>query len=76
MVGDCVDVISKRKRDHIGFKSVNNGARLRARAAVRCFDLNRLASVALEAIRKRFAEVSVQLAGRIIGYVEQVDVRG
>ena len=55
---------------------IYDGARLRARAAIRCLHLNGLASFRFEPLRKRLAQMGVELAGRVVGYIQKREVRG
>jgi hypothetical protein len=70
-IGDFIDVIGERERDHVRGQPVDHGSRLLARAAVGLLDLDGLAGGCGEFLCERLVDVGVELAGRIVGDVEQ-----
>mmetsp|Transcript_38549 Transcript_38549/g.63491 ORF Transcript_38549/g.63491 Transcript_38549/m.63491 type:complete len:347 (-) Transcript_38549:206-1246(-) len=70
-VGQRVDVIGQGQGDDIGLQAVDDRARLLARAAVRGLDAQRLAGLGLPVLREGLVEILVELAGRVVGDVEQ-----
>src|SRR5215813_12217171 len=62
---DRVDVIGQRERDHICLQAVDNGARLRARAAMRLLDLDALSALLLISRDEGLVEFGVEFARRI-----------
>ena len=76
VLGDGVDVVGQGQRHHVGVETVDDRARLLARAAVRLIDLHLVASLGLPILGEGRVEVVVQLARRVVGDVEQIDLFG
>ena len=72
---DRVDVGGERERDDVGRQSVDHGTGLLARAAVRGADHHGLARLLLPGAGELPGQVPVQLAGRVVGDVEQLGLR-
>ena len=75
VLGDGVDVERQRQRRDVGLEAVDDRARLLARSAVRLVDVDRLPGLLLPLRRERLVDVLVQLARRIVGDVQQLDLR-
>ena len=71
----CIHITGQRQRDHIGINAVNHRPRLLARAAVRLLDRDNLASLGPPVFDEGGVVVHVQLAGRVVGHIEQRDRR-
>ena len=69
-VGDLVDVALERQRHDVGLEAVDDGARLGAGAAVRLLDGDGLAGLLLPVGGEDLVVGFVELAGRIVGDVE------
>ncbi len=67
-----VDVAGESERHHVGLEAVDHGAGLLARAAVRLLDGDVLAGLSLPMLRERGIEFLIELAGRIVGDVEEL----
>ena len=70
-LADRVGVGPHRERHDVGVEAVDDGARLRARAAVRLFDLERRARALLVGGDEVRVDVAPQLARRVVGDVQQ-----
>ena len=68
--GDLVDVALKRQRHDVGLEAVDDGAGLGAGAAVGLLDGDRLAGLLLPVGGEGVVVGFVELAGRIVGDVE------
>ncbi|MPM54087.1 hypothetical protein SDC9_100860 [bioreactor metagenome] len=68
-----VDVAAQRQRGHVGINTVDDGARLLARAAMRLLELHVLAGLALPVLGERLVVLHVQLTRRVIGNVQKAD---
>ena len=71
LLGDRVDVAGERQRHDIGVEAVDDRAGLLARAAMRLLDRDVFAGLGLPVGGEGLVEVLVELAGRIVGHVEQ-----
>jgi hypothetical protein len=71
VLDQCVGVPGQRQRGHVGIETVDDRARLLARAAVRLLDRHVLARLALPVPGKSLVEFDVQLARRVVAHVEQ-----
>ena len=77
LVGDRVDVVREPERHHVGLEPVDDRARLLARAAVRLLDLRPSGWSSPSSLwRTASLIVGVELARRIVGDVEQLDLLG
>jgi hypothetical protein len=73
---DSIDVIGQGQRDDVGGQAVDDGTRLLAGAAMRLLDGDVVARLGFPLAREGLVEILVQLARRIVGHVQQGDVRG
>ena len=73
--GDRVDVGGERERHDVGVEPVDHRARLRARAAVRGLDGDRLAGLGLPVGGEGLIDRLVEFARRIVGDVQQGGLR-
>ena len=71
-----VDVVAEGEGHDIGFQAVEHGAGLLARTAVRGLDLDVFAILRLPLPGEGRVHVLVELAGRVVGHVEQGEVGG
>ena len=71
LLGDGVDVGGEREGDDVGVEAVDHRARLRAGAAVRGLDAQRLAGFGLPIGGEGLIDRLVELARRIVGDIEQ-----
>ena len=73
LLGNGVNVVRQRERDDVGLQAVNDRARLFAGAAVRLLDDDGVAGFVLPVFRERGVVILIQLAGRIVGNVQEFD---
>ncbi len=71
MLGKLVHVASESERHDIGVETVDNGARLLARAAVRLLDGHVFVGGRLPVLGEGCVEFLIELAGRVIGDIEE-----
>ena len=71
VLDDGVDVAFERQRHDVGVEPVDDGAGLLAGAAMRLLDGHGLAGVGLPLGGESGVEILVELAGRVIGDVEE-----
>jgi hypothetical protein len=76
VLGDGVDVVGQGQRHHVGVEPIDDGTRLLPRSAVGLIDLHLVAGLAFPILGEGRIEVMVQLARRIVGDVEQIDLFG
>jgi hypothetical protein len=74
-LADLVDVAGQGQGHHVGLEAVDHRAGLLARAAVRLLHGHRLVALGLPVLAERGVVLLVQLAGRIVGHVEQAGLR-
>ena len=67
----CFDVIAQCQRYDVGIKTVDDGTRLTAGAAMRLLDLDDFTGLALPVLGEGLVEIVVQLACRIVGNIQQ-----
>jgi len=72
---DSIDVVREGQRDDVGLQAVDHGTGLLAGAAMRLPDRHVVARPGLVLARERGIEVLVQLTRRVVGHVQQRDVR-
>ena len=70
-LGNRIDIVRQRQRDHVGIEAVDHRTRLLARAAMRLLDLQIVAGFRLPLPGESLVEILVQLASRIVGHVQQ-----
>jgi hypothetical protein len=75
VVGDGVNVAGQRERDHIRFQPVDHRTRLFAGAAVRGADDEGFAGLLLPLRLEALVDLGVELAGGVVGHVEQFGLR-
>ncbi|MOA12127.1 hypothetical protein D3C78_1320970 [compost metagenome] len=75
-LGHGIDVIGQRQRHHIGLQSIYHGASLLAGATVRLANHHIIASLGFPLLGEGAVICLEQLAGRIVGDVEQTDLGG
>ena len=68
-----VDVVGERQRDDVGLEAVDDRARLASRAAVRLVDGDVLPGLGLPLLGEGGVDRLIQLAGRIVGDVQERD---
>ncbi len=73
MVGDGVDVVGQRERDHVRLQTIDHRARLGPGAAVALLDVQVLAGAVLPELDVGGVYRLVELAGRVVADVEQGD---
>ncbi len=71
---DVVDVPRERERHDVGVQPVDDGARLAARAAVRHLHGDALAGVREPFRGELLVELAIQLARRIVGHVQDLEL--
>ena len=71
-----VDVVGERQGDDVGLEAVDDRARLASRAAVRLVDGDVLPGLGLPLLGEGDVDRLIQLAGRIVGDVEERDGLG
>src|SRR5450631_2554225 len=76
LFGQGVDVVGKRQRHHVGTQTVDDGTRLLAGTSVALVDDHSIAGLSLPIFRERLVVIVVQLACRIVGYVQQAQRGG
>src|ERR1019366_7819119 len=73
---DSVDVVGETERDDVCFQPVDNGPRLLAGAAVRLPNRDLYAGLLGVALGERRVDRLVELAGGIVGDVEDLHLHG
>ena len=76
LLGDGVNVVGQRERDHVGFEAVDDGLRLLAGAAVRLGNDHVVAGLGLPIFGERGVVFLIQLARRVVGDVQEFDFLG